>query len=338
MAAVPDAATLDAMSDVLLQKLLPSIHAIIEDIATRAACRALQVARETEGSSVRQGSTQLGVVEPGRIVTVDWTFTNSGAEPWPVGTGLRCLGGSMEPAPESAPAAGAAVAIPPGGQLTVQAAIATPQAPGPCESMWQLEGPSLGGARRQFSPQLLVQGMVAGGGYRAMGGSCGSRAPALSAVPAGCPAAAASPAGMMPIAARAPIAATVTAYATAPAAPAAASIAAPAAARPVPGPGPVPIGVGGASPDWRQGFEEFFGPDSVSRLRQDEEKERNRMVNQVWEYVRRTGGVGNNDMIVFDASLSRVFTPFVQNRANGCYFRDLLTLVQMAAAAYLQGG
>lgn len=45
----------------------------------------------------RFGTTLLGCVPGNEQVSVEWTFTNTSPEPWPVGCRLRYLGGNVKP-------------------------------------------------------------------------------------------------------------------------------------------------------------------------------------------------------------------------------------------------
>mmetsp|Transcript_18651 Transcript_18651/g.51152 ORF Transcript_18651/g.51152 Transcript_18651/m.51152 type:complete len:372 (-) Transcript_18651:192-1307(-) len=339
----------DALCDALLRKLLPSIRAIVEEVAARTADRVLQSAREAEGAgnggaapSVRQGVTQLGVMEPGRAVTVDWTFTNSGSEPWPAGIGLRFMGGAMGPPQGVAPSAPTSAPTPPGGRLTVQATMVAPLESGPCEAFWQLEAP--GGAMvsgaatapRVLSPPLHVQGAVAGGrgasstsvGPCANVGACGGVPGGGGPRAEGC-----SGRHLVAVIAAPPVVRSVG------------------TAQGMPHPGactgghqPTPTacaapGVAMAHNEWRVNFEGLFGSDVGGRLRDDPDRERQRMSNLIYEHVRRNSLASGGDVVVFDAKLSRLFEPFLQPGTTTCRLgTDLLPLLSLAAKKYSQGG
>ncbi|CAE8636506.1 unnamed protein product [Polarella glacialis] len=143
-------AGLDALCEALLPRLLPALHAMVE----QATARALQSIQSMNSGSA-PGATLLGTMPPGRAVTVDWTFTNTGQEVWPAGSRLRHLGGSLAPQPGEPPARSQA-GTPSGSRLTLQAAMTSPSEPGPCEAQWQLESAD----GMPLCPVMLVRGAV----------------------------------------------------------------------------------------------------------------------------------------------------------------------------------
>lgn len=200
--------TADAISEALMARLLPELRKVVEEIATTVAAQTVQAmmqgsrqALATAAAGALLGATSLGGVQAGQSLSVDWTFSNSGTEPWPAGSRLRFLGGRLGPAPQFLPALSES-ATPVGGKLTVQAGMAAPQELGPCEAQWQLEGVD----GLPLSPPLAVQAVVispARAPFATSPAPLGSPvgAPAQATVPGiggGYPAAAQSPMMMTP--------------------------------------------------------------------------------------------------------------------------------------------
>lgn len=288
----------------------------------------------------------LGAVPPRQSLTVDWTFTNSGSEIWPVGCRLRSVAGNLA-------ATGIAkvsdVATPPGGHLTLQATMVAPSEPGPCEAQWQLESPD--GA--PLSPPMTVKGMVL---------SAASGKPVLSALPS-------KPISQTP-------AKTIPAAAASGDASLQQQRAPETPIRMVPsalgsglssqaGPGAVSSGISSQTGQvsmartlqpshtsahsaqpilqrsltsgterWLQLFESFFGKEVAVNVHQPGGKER--MVNQVWEYVRSKQLLRVQDnAYVFDPLLQQLFAPIMQPGASHCPAGDLLPSVHRLLARFV---
>lgn len=148
----------DALCEAILNRLLPEMKTAIEEIATNVASRTVQSLWAEQGAAAQPGATLLGAIQPGRLVTVEWTFTNSGSAPWPAGTRLRFVKGKLCPPVGFTPFE-TQVATVVGGRITTQAAAIPPNEPGPCEAHWQLEAAD--GA--PLSPPLVLHGIVLAG-------------------------------------------------------------------------------------------------------------------------------------------------------------------------------
>jgi len=148
----------EALCEAILHRLLPEMKTAIEEIATNVASRTVQSLWAEQGEAAQPGATLLGALQPGRLVTVEWTFTNSGSVPWPAGTRLRFVKGNLCP-PLGFTSTETQVSTVVGGRITTQAAAIPPNEPGPCEAHWQLEAAD--GA--PLSPPLVLHGVVLAG-------------------------------------------------------------------------------------------------------------------------------------------------------------------------------
>lgn len=133
-----------AICEALMQRLLPALSSIVVEVVANATARVLQ-----EKGVVRSGVTELGPLQPGKVISIDWTFTNSG-EPWPVGAKLRFLGGNLAHASTFVAASSKVVTLK-GGNLVVEAMMTAPLDDGSCEACWQLEDKE----GNPLSPQLV---------------------------------------------------------------------------------------------------------------------------------------------------------------------------------------
>lgn len=136
---------LDALCDALISRLLPALQPLLQEAANKAAMLALQSVKDLR-------PTSLGYIPPQKLVTVEWSFTNTSNETWPVGCRLRCLGGSLKPCSSR----GSSEVIPPNGTLTLEAEMRAPSQPGPCDAEWQLETPD----GRPLCPPIPVSALV----------------------------------------------------------------------------------------------------------------------------------------------------------------------------------
>lgn len=317
-----DPTVLQALSEALLQRLLPELKSIVED----AVIKATTVSSPASSAGTNSNTTQLGNMQPGRMVTVDWTLAG-GDEPWPPGTRLRFLGGSMQP-----PAGYQGIVNPTGssGQLTVQAALVAPTAPGAYEAQWQLED----GDGLPLVPPLRVQGMVPTP-TPSTGASCGSASNAAIINSNGGVAGGRVP-PTQPV--QQPNMRAV-AFATVPGA--AASLSAQLQSS--------PGRVGGLQPmaqpirssidqDWAQAFEGFFGRENAARLRTpDNTKVRDQMVNLMWEHLKDKGQT-RAEVIHFDEATLRVFAPALPNGSRTLALKDLLPVIHTLLTRYVQLG
>jgi len=123
--------------------------------ASQAADQALEGLRQAEGRAAQQQATPLGLISPGKAVTISWTFSNSSSDVWPAGARLSFIGGRLCP-PSGLNPDISAVTIPPGSSFTAQATMVAPQEPGPCDAQWQLEDSD----GSPLSPPVFVRALV----------------------------------------------------------------------------------------------------------------------------------------------------------------------------------
>lgn len=320
----------DPLCEAMLKRLLPAIGALVEEAAASAASRALQAVRQLEDSVPQQNATQLGTLQAGQAVTVDWVFANTGPEAWPEDARLQFRSGSLAPPPGFMPAE-ARVATPPGSSVAVRADMVAPQRPGPCEAQWQLEA----GDGSPLSPPLFVNGLV-----RAV--EQVSSAAVASALPASAVcAAAASMQKPSPVMAKGAAGYNPLAqFASAP--------------NPMPLRGVMPqqtaaSTASGSQPSalrrnsgWKKDFEDFFGRDAIARFlscrdRGQRDAEVNRMINQVWEYMKRSNLQHSLESCMLDQALLKVFAPFLPPGSKSVYSRDILPLITQAVNTYSDG-
>lgn len=147
-------AAVDALCNALLGRLRAELLTNVEGIAAAAATRAL----EAFTRPAAQQATQLGSVEAGTVVSVEWTFANSSPVPWPSGARLVFKEGDLQP-PQGCIPWQASQATPPGMSVTASARMLVPNRSGPCEGRWRLEASD--GA--PLSEQLSVKAAVVSG-------------------------------------------------------------------------------------------------------------------------------------------------------------------------------
>lgn len=291
-----DPNSIDALAEALLHRLLPAVNSLVEDMAARVVSRTLQSLKQGGDGTMHQGETQLGLLQPGVPVTVDWAFANSGSDPWPASAKLRFLGGSLSPTPGQPPTSAAAPTSS-GGTLAVQATMTPPPVSGPCDARWQLEADGVA-----LSPPLLVQGLVGAG-------SCPTQHQEMSSSssPTMVTAASPKPTRGLPVASGMPIPVASHTYAQAP-----------------------------AGDDWLRTFEDFFGREASTRvLQQGGSAEQNRMVNQVYEYMRKNN-LSRSEGATLDDRLVRLFSPVLQPGQTTCKLPDLLFIIQSLNTKYVQ--
>jgi len=347
-----DTSNVNVLCEALLQRLLPEIRALVEEVATAVASRTVQSLCQAEAvAPAQQGATLLGALQTGRVVNVGWTFTNSGGTPWPGGARLRFLRGSLCPPPSFVSTA-AQAPTPAGGRLTVEAAMVAPQEPGPCEAHWQLEAAD----GSPLSPPLTVQGVVlasATGSQLESSPRAASRSTSKQAVvqhSGEIPRALEGAAQPEPLLPRGGVRITAAAAAAAPGGtqPQGTSV--------VPRVQPVPLAAhvrssaypaqaqavptASQTDAWVQAFEDFFGRDVLTRLRQIGGTEQQRMLSQVWEHLKKKGlcrsaaeGLGT-DSILIDDVLMRLYGPALPPGTSRVRTSDVLPLTQQIITKY----
>eukprot|EP00747_Dinoflagellata_sp_TGD_P212013 gnl/TRDRNA2_/TRDRNA2_85158_c0_seq1.p1 gnl/TRDRNA2_/TRDRNA2_85158_c0~~gnl/TRDRNA2_/TRDRNA2_85158_c0_seq1.p1 ORF type:complete len:190 (+),score=25.65 gnl/TRDRNA2_/TRDRNA2_85158_c0_seq1:142-711(+) len=94
----------------------------------------------------------------------------------------------------------------------------------------------------------------------------------------------------------------------------------------------------GGADGWPEFFEEFFGPETSNALRTTSEPDQqmHRMINQVWEYMKRAGLHTTNETVSFDKCMLRLFMPVLAQGQRSCKPSDLLPLVRSVCHKYLQ--
>jgi len=92
-----------------------------------------------------------------------------------------------------------------------------------------------------------------------------------------------------------------------------------------------------ATDEWARAFEDFFGRDCAGRLRQgdDSEREVSRMINQIYEYMKKQNLQKTNDVLSLDDTLIRIFRPVMTGGQTTSYrLRDLLLLMRQVISVY----
>jgi len=101
------------------------------------------------------------------------------------------------------------------------------------------------------------------------------------------------------------------------------------------------LGATGRNGGWKKDFEDFFGRDATGRVlacrdRAQRDAEVNRMINQVWEYMKRSNLQSSPDSCMLDQALMKVFAPFLPPGSSSVYSRDILPLITQAVNSYLE--
>jgi len=298
-----------ATSEAVLQRLLPALSSIVEEAVATAMARVLQ-----ERGMVRQGETELGALQADKLVSVDWTFTNSG-EPWPMGAKLRFLRGSLAPPPTFVEASSKEV-TPTGGHITVEAVMRAPHEVGPCEGCWQLEDKE----GNPLSSQLVVRGVVVGRALTAEAQVAPPTAPApvlADKQPATVKRSFGTPSNPQPQVL--PKQSSWSKQTT------------------------PPVGWASQGPpgsqDWPRKFEDFFGLEACSRLLQPDggaDREMHRLMNKMWEYMKSKNLQGSGDILQLDDVLFRVLSNSLKVGTRQIRSSDVLPVLQHTVKKYLQ--
>lgn len=353
----------NALCEALLGRLRAELLANAEGIAAAAATKALQAFT----GAANQQATQLGAVEVGTEVSVDWTFANSSPSSWPSGARLVFKEGDLPPPAGYLPWQATQATLS-GKSVTATARMRVPKKVGTCESRWRLEAPD--GA--PLSEQLSVRATAVDGKSSDVLNSTGGMMPAAPQVQPGLPAAAL--AQQQPVIRGVPVQQPTPAASLEASSPVGnfkqvsqpASLSAPPPAmatlqadastlghtRTVPSERHTPHGSAATpkfqvpqaaaatpsafpAPDpWIKYFESFIGQDLIQLLKENnDEKVVQRVINKVFEHA-KAKSIFRGDVTDLDTELTQLFAPL--NVGKEIKQRDFLPHVRQLIAIYNQ--